>query len=123
MEFSRSKIKSWESSIFELVGEIDSYEFRCDSDREDWVFSDDLVRSQMPAVQNADFIIALVSVPIELNWYARRLGNNQIVFTFHQVKDILSYSNIPIENVIYRILYAYTLLYRRSGNRIPVNAD
>jgi hypothetical protein len=119
MDFSRSKIKSWKSSIFEVVGEVDSYALRCDSDSKGWVFSDDRVRTQMPAAPDADFTIAIVSVPIEHNWYARRLGDNQTVFTFHQIKDILSYSNIPLENVIYRILYAYTLLYRRSGNRIP----
>ncbi|QKO22298.1 hypothetical protein [Rhodoferax sp. BAB1] len=119
MDFSRAKIKSWQSSVFEVMGEIDSYALRCDSDSEDWVFSDDLVKTQIPVVPDVDFTIAIVSVPIQYNWYARRLGNNQIVFTFHQVKEILSYSNIPLENVIYRILYAYTLLYRRSGNCIP----
>jgi hypothetical protein len=119
INFSRSKIKSWKSSIFEVVGEIETYELRCDSDSADWVFSDQLVRQQIPIVTDAEFTIALVSVPIELNWYARRLGKNQIVFTFHQVKDILSSSNIPLENVLYRILYAYTLSYQRSGKSIP----
>lgn len=63
--------------------------------------------------------MAIVNVPIEENWYSRRLGNNQIVFTFHQIKEFLSEENIPLENVILRVLYAYTLLYRRAGNKIP----
>lgn len=119
MEFKTSKVKAWKSSTFEIIGEVDSYSLRCDSDCEDWVFSDALVKAQLPKSIEADFLVAIVNVPLEFNWYARRLGNNQIVFTFHQVKDILFHANIPLENVIYRILYAATLLYIRSGNHIP----
>src|SRR5208283_5115351 len=50
----------------------------------------------------------IVNVPIQDNWYSRRLGNNQVVFTFHQINEFLEHFNIPIENVIYRLLYAYT---------------
>jgi hypothetical protein len=113
IEFQSKKILRWNSSIFEVVGDIDNYSLRCDSDRPDWVFSDQLIEQQLPS------IIALVNVPIENNWYARRLGNNRVVFTFHEIKDILEFNNIPLENVIYRILYAYTLLYKRSGDKIP----
>jgi hypothetical protein len=59
------------------------------------------------------------NVPIEANWYSRRLENNQIVFTFSQIREFLTWENIPLENAILRALYAYTLLYRRSENRIP----
>ena len=41
---------------------------------------------------------------------SRRLGDNQIVFTFNQIKDYLAWENIPLENAILRVLYAYTLL-------------
>jgi hypothetical protein len=42
------KIKNWKSSIFEIVGNIDNYALRCDSDGPDWEFSDALVREQLP---------------------------------------------------------------------------
>lgn len=51
------------------------------------------------------------------------LSSNRVVFSFHEIKEILRFSNIPLENVIYRLLYAYTLLYKRSGDRIPETAD
>ena len=63
--------------------------------------------------------MAIVNVPIEDNWYSRRLGDNKIVFTFSQIRDFLVLENIPLENAILRVLYAYTLLYRRAGNKIP----
>lgn len=119
LEFQSKKIKNWSSKTFEVVEDIDNYSLRCDSDGFDWEFSDSAVKGQLPNQFNADFMIAIVNVPIEDNWYSRRLGNNQVVFTFHQIKDILEHYNIPLENVVYRLLYAYTLLYRRAGNKIP----
>lgn len=117
--FQPKKILRWKSSTFEVVGEFDNFALRCDSDGPDWEFSDELVKSQIPKKFDADFMIAIVNVRIQDNWYSRRLGNNQVVFTFHQISEILEHYNIPIENVIYRLLYAYTLLYKRSGDKIP----
>jgi hypothetical protein len=39
--------------------------------------------------------------------------------TFYEMADMLNLSNIPIENLVYRLLYSYTLIYKRHGNRIP----
>jgi len=39
--------------------------------------------------------------------------------TFYEMADILNLSNIPIENLVYRLLYSYFLIYKRHGNRIP----
>lgn len=122
-DFNRQKIKEWGSSVFEIVDEIESYSLTCDSDGPDWEFTDEALKSVLPQTFNGDFLIAIVNVPIELNWYSRRLSANRIVFSFHEIKEILRFSNIPLENVICRLLYAYTLLYKRSGNCIPENAE
>ncbi len=119
LEFDPKKIKNFSSSLFEVVGNVDNHELRCNSDGIGWEFSDDLVRNQMPNLNNADFMIAIVNVPLEGNWYSRRLGNNQVVFTFYEIKDVLNFSNIPLENVIYRLLTAYTFAYKRNSNKIP----
>lgn len=112
-------VAAWKSEVFELVGEVENYALRCDSDSDGWVFSDSLLKAQLPTHAGADFLVAIVNVPIEDNWYSRRLGDNQIVFTFSQIRDYLAWENIPQENAILRVLYAYTLLYRRAGNKIP----
>lgn len=113
------RVSAWKSDVFELAGEIENFALRCDSDSDGWVFSDALLKDQLPVHTGADFLIAIVNVPIEENWYSRRLGDNQIVFTFSQIKEFLAWESIPLENAILRVLYAYSLLYRRSGNRIP----
>lgn len=123
MNFNPEKINNWKSEIFEIDGPIENYELRCDSDSFDWQFSDSLVKSQLPSSFKSDYLIAITNVPLEDNWYARRLGDNKIIFTFHQIKDILEHYNIPLENAIYRIMYSYTLLYKRSGDKIPSFAE
>jgi hypothetical protein len=119
LHLNLSRTSTWKSDVFELSGEIENFVLRGNSDSEDWIFSDALLKDQLPAHNGADFLIAIVNVPIENNWYSRRLGDNKIVFTFSQIKEFLDYENIPLENAVLRVLYAYTLLYRRSGNRIP----
>lgn len=113
------KILAWESELFELVGNIDNISLRCDSDIEGWTFSDELLKDHFPIETRADFTVAIVNVPIEGNFYFRRLGDNKAVFTFNQIKDFLIWDNIPLENAILRCLYGCTLIYRRSQNRIP----
>lgn len=122
-DFNRQKLKEWESSVFEIVDEIESYSLTRDSDGYGWEFTDNALEEVLPNKFKGDFLIAIVNVPIELNWYSRRLSANRVVFSFHEIKEILRFSNIPLENVIYRLLYAYTLLYKRSGNRIPETAE
>jgi hypothetical protein len=117
-DLNLNKLIKWQSSIFK-IGNIENYSLRCDSDGHNWEFSDYLVREQLPQTFNENFLIAVVNVPIEQNWYSRRLGNNKIVFTFHEISDILRCSNIPLENALFRVFYAYSLLYKRAANRIP----
>ncbi|WP_305819445.1 hypothetical protein [Photobacterium leiognathi] len=62
--FDPKKIKNFSSSLFEVIGNIDNHELRCNSDGFDWEFSDDLVREQMPKLNGADFMIAIVNVSI-----------------------------------------------------------
>ncbi|WP_374555916.1 hypothetical protein [Aquitalea pelogenes] len=119
LHLNLQQVSAWRSEVFELVGGVDSFDLRCDSDGQDWEFSDQLLRDQLPVFTEADLLLAIVNVPIQDNWYCRRLGNNQVVFTFSQVRDFLAWENIPLENAILRILYAYALLYLRSGDRIP----
>ncbi|MDD5229559.1 MAG: hypothetical protein PHN45_05745 [Methylococcales bacterium] len=118
LNFQPKKISSWESDLFEIDGSIDNYALRCNSDGYNWEFSDELIKEQLPDF-NADFLIAIVNVPIEQNWYSRRIGKNSIVITYHEIKDILENHNIPLENVIYRLLYTYSLVYIKAGRKIP----
>lgn len=102
---------------------MENFALRHDSDGEDWQYSDSLICKLIgklpPQTADIDFVVALVNVPIEDGWYTRLFENNNIVITLHEVKDILKDSNIPIENVVLRLLYTYALLFRQFGDRVP----
>ncbi|MCW6569855.1 hypothetical protein [Yersinia ruckeri] len=118
--FNKNKITEYKSNLFEVNGVIDDYPLNSDSDIPGyWAFSDKLISEQLPSCSDSDILIAITSVPLQYDWYSRRLNENKVIFTFHVVKDLLKYENIPLENVIYRILYAYSLAYKRSGDRVP----
>jgi hypothetical protein len=122
-DFDREKIGRWKSSTFEIVDRIESYSLTCDSDGSDWEYTDKTLEKVLPKGVDGGFLLAIVNVPIESNWYSRRLSENRVIFSFHEIREILRSSNIPLENVIYKILYGYTLLYKRSGDRIPTNVE
>jgi ferredoxin len=122
-ELDRQKIKYWKSDVFFIEGGIESYSLPVDSDGLNWEFTDSSLEDILPNQFAGEILLAVVNVPIENNWYSRRLSNNRIVFTFYEIKEILFYNNFPLENIIYRMLYAYTLLYKRSDSRIPLGSE
>lgn len=113
------KITGWRSKIFRVSKEVKSFGFDLNADLDGWAYSDSAILSRFPAGGDFSFRIAIVNFPLQDNWYSRRLDDNKIVFSFHEIKDFLQSRNIPLENAILRVLYAYSLLYRRSNNRIP----
>lgn len=117
------RVRTWRSQLFEIVGSIENHEIRCDSDGFGWEFSDALLSQQIPVDTSVDFVFALTNVPLDMSWYSRRIGMNRAVLTFHEIKEFLKQENIPLENVVLRVLYAYTLLFIRSGRKIPDYAE
>lgn len=117
--FNRQKIMKWKSSLFEVIDEIENYSLNCGSDGYSWEYTDSKIEKVLPNNFSGDFLVAIVNVPIELNWFLRSFPNNRIIISFHEIKEILQSSNIPLENIIYRLLYACTLVYKCSENSIP----
>jgi len=109
------KIKKWKSEIFEIKSEINEFSLNEDSDEYGWSFSDDLILRQIPKNILDDFVLVVVNLPLTDNWYSRRIADNVIVFSYYQIKDILEEANIPLENIILRLLYTYTLLHYGRG--------
>lgn len=119
IDFNKKKIEKWKSDIFEVSGIIENYKLISSSDEIQWTYSDETLLKELPDSNDSDVLITIVNVPLTLNWYSRRIAKNKIVFTFYEIKDILKDSNIPLENAIFRILYAYSLAYIGFNRRIP----
>lgn len=116
-----NSINSWKSDIFELQSDVEHFELRANSDIEGWAYSDDNIAEAIPEKGKEDILVALVAVPLEDNYYTRRINNNTIISSFHETSDYLRTNNIPLENIILRLLYAYTLVYLKYSCEIPTN--
>ena len=123
IELDKRKVEKYKSDIFEITRNIEQYNLNSDSNGENCEFSDEIMRNEVPKIENGNILIAIVNVPLELDWYTRRVRENVIVFTFHEIKEYLLFNNIPLENVIYRLIYAYSIVYTRTGGRIPINNE
>ena len=109
------------SSIFEVIS-TNNLRLNSNSDGVQWDYSDEKLQQLIPSLSShsdEDFVFAILNVPIEKNWFSRIIDDNLVIFSFHKVRDILTASNIPLDNIISRLLYAYTLTYLYSDNKIP----
>jgi hypothetical protein len=122
-ELDLNAIISWKTSVFKIADKIENFEFRLNSDLPDWGFSDSNLRKLISNSTSADFTLLLVNIPLEGNYYSRRITQNFIVGTFYEIKHHLLFSNIPLHNMVLRALYAYALLFIEAGNRIPAQSE
>lgn len=118
-EFNRKLIKNWKSDIFEIVDEIDEYHFTNDADTFLWGYSDKILNKELPQTFDGELFVGITYVPIQDNFYARRLESNRIVLSYFEMYQILKRDDFPMENLLLRVLYAYCLVYLRSNRTIP----
>jgi hypothetical protein len=116
------KIKSWKSDLFKVV-EVCKYNIVGDSDGHNWEFLDENVERQLPPRGTADVLISVTNIPIEANYFARRYTDNRVCISYNSMSEILNYNNIPLENLLLRVLYSVAFVYRRYGNRIPLMTE
>lgn len=122
-DFNRKLIEKWKSNVFEVVDEIEEYHINNDSDTSTWGYSDDMLNKELPSNYDGDFFIGITYVPIEDNYYARRLESNRIVLSYFEMYQILKEDNIPMENLLLRVIYAYSLVYLRNENKLPTQIN
>lgn len=117
--FDPSDLLRWKSSVLEVDPSVESFQLNDDAQGRNWEYSDQQLEKYFPNQIDGGFLIILVNVKLENNWYVRRLSKNRLLFTFHELDQILKFHDIPLRNVALRVLYAASLIYRRYGNRIP----
>src|SRR5678816_668920 len=103
-DFRIDRLREWRSSLFELVDTVPGYAITNRADLPYWAYSDDVLDTDVPQRGHADLLIALVNVPLEDNYYVRRLTGNRVVMSLHEVDQIMHVANIPLENAVLRVL-------------------
>jgi len=116
-------IKKWKSEVFEIIDEIEEYYFSENANTPSWGYSDSVLEKELPQNTDADFFIGITYVPIENNYYSRRLSSNRIVLSYFEIHNILMQNHIPIENFVLREIYGYILIYLRNGKKIPIQSE
>lgn len=118
-EFSRKKISRWKSELFEVV-KIDEYNI-CSkrSDTGDWGYTDSLLNRELPKRGAEDIFIGITYVPIQNNYYARRLEDNRIIVSLFGIHKGISNNNIPTENLLLRVMYSAILVFSQEQNMSP----
>ncbi|OHD09596.1 MAG: hypothetical protein A2Y41_04735 [Spirochaetes bacterium GWB1_36_13] len=117
------KITNNNSALFEVDKEINDYSLPQDSQGNNWEYTDSQFKELLPSDFEGDFLFAICNTSLENNYYARRLTDNRIIFSLSTTSNILKTENIPIENLLLRMLYAYSLNFIRYDRRIPSKTE
>ncbi|MFR9596795.1 MAG: hypothetical protein SNH79_04355 [Rikenellaceae bacterium] len=104
-EFNRKKIKGWRSELFDVV-QVEEYNITSKrSDSADWGYTDALLNVELPKRDEEDIFIGITYVPIQGNYFARRLNDNRVVVSLFGIQKYLGEHNIPTENFLLRFMY------------------
>jgi hypothetical protein len=87
-DFSVQELLAWESSVFEISPDIGSYELNEDAEGADWEYTDDQLEKYLSNKIKGDFLVILVSVKLQFNWYVRRLTKNRVLLTFYELGNV-----------------------------------
>lgn len=115
-------VKSWDSDLFE-INSIGYCNISSRSDGYYWEYLDETVEKELPSTDGADILVAITNVPIQNGYFARRFSGNRICLSYAGMREILHYDNIPLENLLLRVLYSISLVYKTHGNRVPVMTE
>ncbi|RRJ95180.1 hypothetical protein Ga0100231_013555 [Opitutaceae bacterium TAV4] len=114
-------LTKWHSDLWEIhENKIDTFPLNGDCDLDYWGYSDAGLQSKAQAVAAADFTLYILNVPLEANYYFRRIKKNVGCISLFEVADVLRTHSIPIENLVLRMLYNSTMIHLRKGCLPPI---
>jgi len=86
-------------------------------------YSDSLLDEETDDVERnsekTDFSIWITFVPLEDNYFVRRLSSNRVVLSYFEMYDILKKELIPVENLLLRTIYRHIIIFYKYRNSIP----
>lgn len=100
-----SAIRKRKSKLWAIPDELETFPLSINADLDHWGFSDGLLTKAISKNANTDITFCILNVPLEDNYYSRRITENVVCLTFYEIADILRHYNIPLVNAVYRMLY------------------
>jgi len=114
-----ASIRRRKSKLWSIPRDPETFSLSENTDLDGWGFSDDLLNRIISKDTSTNVTFCILNVPLEDNYYSRRIDTNVVCLTFFEIAEILRHHNIPQVNAIYRMLYSFTLIYRRRQESIP----
>lgn len=114
------QLEAWESKLLNIkkrseVGLLPN------SKGVEWEFTDEQLLSVLKHEPDSDFTLGLLSVPLQANYYMRRLSDHVAVLTLDEMADIVLYENFSLEQYILRNAYELAVLFAANGKLIPTD--
>jgi len=120
-DLDKRVLEKWRSKLWELDEKsIDSLQLNGDCDLPDWGYSDNALQNRALPKKGADLTICILNVPLEDNYYFRRILENVACVSTYEIAEVLRNHHIPIENLILRIVYSCVLIYARKNHLPPI---
>jgi hypothetical protein len=117
------EVSKWSSEFFEIVG-VDHVPELPDSDLDDppWGYSDNLLKKLVEDGAKADIKMGVIHVPLEHDFFMRRLSDHACVLTLQDMAGYMTAANIPLEIFVVRNLYEMVLLYLEFNGTVHSDA-
>lgn len=111
-------LSHWSSELWEISSDITHHDLLGNFDSSVGWYSDSALEKTLILPDDVDFMICILNVPLEENYYSRTISDNLICFSFFEITTFLNSHNIPLENIVLRMCYAYCLMYLSNGKRL-----
>jgi len=116
-----SAILKWRSTVWEIFEKkIDTLPLNGESDLDDWGYSDAALVPMIESIKGADFTVYILNVPLQDNYYCRRISRNVGCISLFEVAEILREHSIPLENFVLRMLYTSAMIFLRKRSLLSM---
>lgn len=115
---SKSVINNWKSKLFKVSIGSGVFKSWAVPDLDDYAYSDEKLKTYLVEKQDYNkkepynLLFFIVDVPLANDCFSRIIGDDTIVVSYYQIKDILEAKGIPLENYLLSSLYTYVFLYK-----------
>lgn len=115
------RLAKWESAIFSIHHAASICHIP-NAAGANWDYTTEQLAEIVHRDVESDITVALISAPLEDNYYMRRLGNNVAVLSFHEMAEIIRIAHFTLEDFILRNLYELVTLYVANNKKVPESA-
>jgi len=119
-DLNYNRIKKFKSSIFEIDEEISKLDLKDTQYSGDvGTYENDELEDQIPPPeQGIDFVLAITNCMLRDDYYARRLSDKKVIFTFRNTRPWFEKAHLSLENAVLKMLYEYCITFDRVNNRL-----